>query len=167
MLLGPLLSIWAGNFLAVRSPVKAVQKQKQKQSRNCSEEKEGKKTTKPKKRLFQDLATIEAPKSLDVTVTRLHWQLLVDARYTTFGEASNCIAKLDGKKKTRIEHYQGKLPAFANQLRTSGAAGTVHIGHNDKAKDRGVTMLFIEYVTHHDHEVDCWHMYNPETKRVS
>ena len=98
---------------------------------------------------------------------------LLEVRYTTFGEVSNCIAKLDwltgieldGVKKTRIEHYQGSLPAFANQLRTIGEAGTVRIGKNGKIKDRGVTMLFIGYAT--QHEGDCWRMYNPETKRVS
>ena len=234
----------------------------------------GKKATRPNERLFQDLATVKAPKSLNVTVTRPHWQLLVDertnmkfsshhetkdgmveptcvkmskladiagditylrqdnagenlklakrmgcadwkmktkieytargtpqqnhmaelgftaiaarsraamnranfpleVRYTTFCEVSNCIAKLDwltvieldGEKKTRIEHYQGSLPAFANQLRTIGEAGTVRIGKNGKVKDRGVTMLFIGYAT--QHEGDCWRMYNPETKRVS
>ena len=48
----------------------------------------------------------------------------LEVRYTTFCEVSNCIAKLDWLtvielddiKKTRIEHYQGSLPAFANQL---------------------------------------------------
>ena len=74
---------------------------------------------------------------------------LLEVRYTTFCEVSNCIAKLDwltvieldGEKKTRIEHYQGSLPAFANQLRTIEEAGTVRIGKNGKVKDRGVTML--------------------------
>ena len=92
--------------------------------------------------------------------------------YMLFGEISNCIAKLDwltvikidNVKKTRIEHYQGILPAFAKQLRTIGEAGTVHIGKNGKVKDRGVTMLFVGYAT--QHEGDCWHMYNPETKRI-
>ena len=72
-----------------------------------------------------------------------------------FGEVSNCIAKLDwltviklnNEKKTRIEHYQGKLPAFAKQLQTIGKAGTVRIGKNGKAKDRGATMLFVGYTT--------------------
>jgi hypothetical protein len=75
------------------------------------------------------------------------------------------VIELDGKKKTRIEHYQDSLPAFANQLRTIGEAGTVRIGKNGKVKDRGVTMLFIGYAM--QHEGDCWRMYNPETKRVS
>ena len=40
----------------------------------------GKKASRPNERLFQDLATVKAPKSLNVTVTRPHWQLLVDER---------------------------------------------------------------------------------------
>ena len=40
----------------------------------------GKKASRPNERLFQDLATVKAPKSLDVAVTRPHWQLLVDER---------------------------------------------------------------------------------------
>jgi hypothetical protein len=97
----------------------------------------------------------------------------LEVRFTLFAEVSNCIAKLDwltvikldDEKKTRIEHYQGSLPAFANQLRTIGEAGTVRIGKNGKVKDRGVTMLFVGYAT--QHEGDCWRMYNPETKKVS
>ena len=74
-----------------------------------------------------------------------------DVRYRALGEVANTIAMLDwltvitlyGKKKTHVENYQGKLPAFINQLRTIGEAGTVYIRNNGKVKDRGATMLFI------------------------
>jgi len=97
----------------------------------------------------------------------------LEVRSTTFCEVSNYIAQLDwlkvieldAKKKTHIEHYQGTLPVFANQLRNIGEAGTVRIGKNGKVKDQGITMLFIGYAK--QHEGDCWCMYNPETKRVS
>ena len=78
---------WAGNFIAVRIHVRAAPKQKQgkskaKQSKakqnNVPKKTKGKKATRPNERLFQDLATVKAPKSLDMTVTMPHWQLLVD-----------------------------------------------------------------------------------------
>jgi len=43
---------------------------------------EAKKATRPNERLFQYLAMIKAPKSLDMTVTRPHWQLIVNERKT-------------------------------------------------------------------------------------
>ena len=64
-----------------------------------------------------------------------------------------------------IEHYQGNLPAFANQLRVIEEAGTVCIGKTDKVNDIWVTMLFIGYVS--QHACDYWCMYNPVTKRIS
>ena len=56
-----------------RSKINAKQK-------NVPKKTEGKKATKPNEGLFQDLATIKPPKSLDVTVTKPHWQLIVDER---------------------------------------------------------------------------------------
>ena len=68
-----------------------------------------------------------------------------------FNEVANYIVQLDwlpvvtldSMKKTHIEHYQDKCPAFANPLRIIGEAWTVCIGKNIKVKDHGVTMLFI------------------------
>ena len=59
-----------------------------------------------------------------------HASIPVEIRYLLFQEFSNTITKLDwltvieinGQKKTRVEHYCGKIPRFAQHLRTLGEA---------------------------------------------
>ena len=73
----------------------------------------------------------------------------------------DCIER---KETTRIEHYQGSLPKFAQYLRTWGEAGTVKLGKQGKVIDRGVTMMFVGYAN--NHEGDCYRMYNPSTGKI-
>ena len=54
--------------------------------------------------------------------------LPIDERYKIFGEAfkkathTDALASvtIDGVTKTRVEHWSGKLPRYANHLRTFG-----------------------------------------------
>ena len=96
-----------------------------------------------------------------------------DMWYKLWPDCINCITKmdwltvieLDGIKKTRCEHYCGKLPKYAPYLRTWGEAGTVKIGKQGKVNDRGVTMMMIGYAN--CHEGNVYRMLNPFTGRVS
>ena len=89
-------------------------------------------------------------------------------------ECINCITQLDalqmieinGEKKSRHEHWNGKLPAYAKALRTWGEAGTVTLKQKMESKmsDRGVTCMFVGYNS--DSGDDVYRMWNPETKRI-
>jgi len=65
---------------------------------------------------------------LRVALNRANMPTRSDTRYTIFGEVGNTTATLDlltvvtlnVDNKIRIEHYQSKLPAFANQFRNIG-----------------------------------------------
>ena len=85
-----------------------------------------------------------------VTMAKLHWLDVIEIK---------------GVTKTRVEHYQGSVPKFAQNLRTWGEAGTVKLGKQGKIIDRGVTMMFIGYANNHDG--DCFRMFNPVTNGVS
>ena len=87
--------------------------------------------------------------SVTIMATKLDWLTVID---------------LEGVAKTRIEHFQGKLPAFAKHLRTWGEAGTVKMGKDGKVGDRGATMMFIGYAN--DHTGNVYQMYYPVTKRI-
>ena len=68
--------------------------------------------------------------------TMNHANVPGDMQYQLWPDCINCVTKMDwltvtevdGIKKTRCEHYCGKLPKFASYLRTWGEAGTVKIG---------------------------------------
>ena len=93
--------------------------------------------------------------------------------FLLFGEAVKTATKLDwlvvmtldGKKKSRVEHYCGKVPSFASYLRTFGEAGTVTTGKDGKVGTRGVTMIFVGYADKHGG--DCYRMFNPITRQIS
>ena len=58
---------------------------------------------------------------------------------------------LDGVTATRYEHWCGKNPEFAKNLRTWGEAGTVTVKTKmtPKVKDRGIQCMFVGYALDH------------------
>ena len=84
-------------------------------------------------------------------------------RYKLFREAFSTathldglkVVNLDGVKKTRYEHWCGKVPRFAKHLRTWGEAGTVKTVTKkiSKVLDRGVQCMFVGYAMEHDGDV--------------
>jgi hypothetical protein len=86
-----------------------------------------------------------------MTMTKLDWLKLV-------------TITSKGIKKTRIEHYGLTLPRFAQYLHTWGEAGTAKTGKDRKMGDRGVTCMFVGYVS--NHEGNCYRIWNPKTKKA-
>jgi len=76
------------------------------------------------------------------------------------------MIELDGKSAMRVEHWCGKVPAFAKHLKTWGEAGTVKVKTmgTPKIADRGVHCMFVGYAL--NHAGDCYCMWDPVTKRV-
>ena len=59
---------------------------------------------------------------------------------------------VNGKTKSRYEHFFGSRPKFSEHIRTWGEAGTVttYIKTNKpKVMDRGVTCMFVGYPDEH------------------
>lgn len=73
---------------------------------------------------------------------------------------------INNQTKTRIEHWSGKLPAYASHLKTWGEAGTVKIKDKmtTKIEDRGITCMFVGYAK--QHSGDCYHMLNLTTMGI-
>ena len=73
---------------------------------------------------------------------------------------------LDGITKTRYEHFEGKLPAFAKHLHPWGMAGVVKVKTQNTPKmgDRGITCMFVGYAT--NHSGDTYEMLNMATRRI-
>jgi hypothetical protein len=57
------------------------------------------------------------------------------------------------------------IPKFVKHLRTFGEAGIVKNMKDGKVGDRGITMMFVGYLSAHDG--NCYRMYNPVTLQVS
>ena len=103
-----------------------------------------------------------------------HVNVPEEIRYKLYREAFTIATHLDGLKviaidgvdKTRYEHWCGKIPRFANHLRTWGEAGTVKTITTKVSKvlDRGIQCMFVGYAMNHDGDV--YRMWNPETVRV-
>ena len=76
------------------------------------------------------------------------------------------VIEMDGVKKTRYEHFLGRLPKFVNNMRTVGETDTVTTKSNmtPKLYDKGVTCIFISYSR--DHHGDCYEMVDPLTSTV-
>jgi len=74
--------------------------------------------------------------------------------------------KIDDVYETRVEHFEGPIPPFAERLRTWGEAGTVKIRNKTTPKlgDRGTTCMFVGYTQ--DHAGVCYEMLNMETKSI-
>ena len=84
----------------------------------------------------------------------------VSIRYKIYPKVLTCATKLDGlvmidvngKTKSRYEHFFGSRPKFSEHIRTWGEAGTVttYIKTNKpKVMDRGVTCMFVGYPDEH------------------
>ena len=94
-------------------------------------------------------------------------------RYQVFTEALQTATKLDwlvvvesnGVKLPRVMHCQNEMPHWVGSLRAFGEAGTIAIGKNGKAGNRGVTMMFAGYSN--DHGGDTVRMWNEKTKRIT
>ena len=71
---------------------------------------------------------------------------------------------LNGETKTRYEHSGRDNPKFVKRLRTFGEAGIVKNMKDGKVGNRGITMLFVGYLT--GHTSNCYRMYNPVPSRV-
>jgi hypothetical protein len=92
-------------------------------------------------------------------------------RFKLYREAYSCATLLDGLviktlgdvTQTRVEHWSGKLPAWANLMRTWGEAGvtTVKTATTPKLKNRGITGMFVGYAVNHAEGV--YRMWNPNT----
>jgi len=69
-------------------------------------------------------------------------------------------------RKTRFEHWEGKLPRFSEYLRRWGEAGVVKLRTSTTPKiyDRGKVCMFVGYSP--DHHGDTLRMWDPDTKRV-
>jgi hypothetical protein len=76
------------------------------------------------------------------------------------------LVNVDGVLKTRIEHWEGKLPSFVQYLRKWGEAEVVKLQTSTTPKiyDRGKVCMFVGYSR--NHAGDTLHMWDPETKRV-
>jgi hypothetical protein len=95
-------------------------------------------------------------------------------RFKLFREAFQTATMLDGLMlvtiddvtKTRVEHWSGKVPSFAENLRTWGEAGTVKIKTTmtPKIADRGIQCMFVGYAP--DHAGDVYRMWDRGTNRV-
>jgi hypothetical protein len=95
-------------------------------------------------------------------------------RYKLFKEAFKTatlldaliVVEIDGVKKTRVEHWSGKKPEYAANLRTWGEAGTVKVKTTmtPKLADRGVQCMMVGYAV--DHAGDVYRMWDPKTNRV-
>jgi hypothetical protein len=74
---------------------------------------------------------------------------------------------IGGVVATRHVHWGGKNPAFAKHLKTWGKAGTVKlkIKATPKVADRGAQCMFVGCAID-QHEGDCYHMWDPNAKRV-
>eukprot|EP00957_Ditylum_brightwellii_P007350 557773-Ditylum_brightwellii.AAC.1 len=72
------------------------------------------------------------------------------------------VTKINGMKKSRLEHFAGAIPKFASHLRTWGEAGTIKIYKKTtpKINVRGVTCIFMGYTT--KHEGDYHEMWDPK-----
>jgi hypothetical protein len=103
-----------------------------------------------------------------------HANVPMHTRYKLFPEAFKTatlldglvVITLDGVKKTRIEHWGGTKPSYANHLRMWGEAGTVKLKTiaTPKIADRGVQCMFVGYAL--DHAGDVYRMWDPNTSRV-
>lgn len=95
-----------------------------------------------------------------------HANVPMKTRYKLFPEAFKTATLLDGlvvvtivgMTQTRIEHWSGKKPSYAENLRTWGKAGTVKLKMigTPKIADRGVQCMFVGYAL--EHAGDVYHM---------
>ena len=76
------------------------------------------------------------------------------------------VVSIDGKEQTRVEHWNGKLPNYASNLRTWGEAGVVKIPieGSKKLADRGKTCMFVGYCPNHADGV--YQMWSQDTNQV-
>jgi hypothetical protein len=74
--------------------------------------------------------------------------------------------EVQGEFKSRIEHWDGKLPKFCQHLRKWGKAGVVKLRTvtTPKIYDRGKVCMFVGYSPNHNG--DTLRMWDPDTKRV-
>jgi hypothetical protein len=103
-----------------------------------------------------------------------HANVPLKTRYKLFTEAFKTatlldalvVVDIDGVKKSRVEHWSGKRPSYAENLRTWGEAGTVKLKTlaTPKIADRGVQCMFVGYAL--DHAGDVYRMWDPNTSRV-
>jgi len=96
----------------------------------------------------------------------MRYQIFPKAFETATLQDGLVVVEIDGKKATRYEHFAGKLPKFAQYLRTWGEAGTVTVRKkmSPKLADRGITCMFVGYATNHDG--DCYEMLDPTTGTI-
>jgi hypothetical protein len=94
------------------------------------------------------------------TIRRLIWN---EAFQTAILLDGMMMVTVNGVTKTRWEHWLGKLPSFAEHLRTWGEAGVVKIRtlSTPKVADRGVPCMFVGYSK--NHPGDTYRMYDPST----
>ena len=71
-----------------------------------------------------------------------------------------------GKIKSSAEHWDNKLPKYADNLIPWGWAGIVKkaVKHQAKLKDKGNIKMMVGYAD--NHAGDCYRMYDTSTKRV-
>ena len=126
----------------------------------------------PQRNHLAELAFATLSKKGVALMVRAH--VPIKTRYTVWREAFQTVTDLDGLQaisinglnQTRYQHFDGKLPAFVNYLRTWGEAGTVKIKSKTTPKlaDKGVQCMFVGYA--HKHGGDVYRMWNPNTNRV-
>ena len=72
-----------------------------------------KKASRPNERLFQDLATVKAPKALKITVTRPYWQMIVDERtnmkFLSHHETKDSMVEPTCVKLSKLANIAGKV----------------------------------------------------------
>ena len=120
-----------------------------------------------------------AEKAFDTITSRSHSQIHAAHlnevnKYKLFKESHKCacltdgltVLTLNGKTQTRFEHWSGKLPAFAQHLRTWGEAGVISTRDlkTPKIHDKGITCMFVGYSL--KHAGDCYRMWDPLTSRI-
>jgi hypothetical protein len=125
----------------------------------------------PQQNLYAELAfTVLAAKARAMLSAA---QVSKDEHHKLWGETVMTATVLDNlipvtwneETKTRYEHVGYDIPKFVKYLRTFGKAGIVKNMKDGKVGNRGITMMFVGYLS--AHTGSCYRMYNPVTLQVS
>jgi len=96
---------------------------------------EGTKAEKPNGRIFSDIATVKAPKSLKLVVARPQWHLMVDEatgmKFSAFYEKKNDIVEPTCVKLNKLADIAGKIEHLRQDNAGKNLALAKNMGSND------------------------------------
>jgi len=103
-------------------------------------------------------ATCQSWKSLDACSKHSNGYLILSLAWSISGSNTFGWLVIDGKSAMRVEHWCGKVPAFAKHLRTWGEVGNMKVKTvgTPKISGWGVHCIFVQYAL--NHAGDCYHM---------